>query len=313
MMLTTDGKLVIAKARSQGAIRAKSLSSDIQITGQLWSQASLDLWAGGNIAVMSQASAGALGDVSVNAQGITLNSGAVMGAGLDDQGKFTRLGALNLYAVDVTNAGTLKATGDVNIAVSGDLTNGLAAQAAPATQNIGWLGFYLTPQAPSTAASTAQRGVIEAGRNLTVTAGKDINSTAARSRPARTWHSTQAATSISRPRSKRAHRAPPIWGRMSPRRQCHHQRQGRCHHPGFQRQRGQERTSDRPGPGDAARGRRTETKTQTRQRAATRWASTARPRAAPPYGHRSHAAINAGGWVQIESEDQGYRRQWRRD
>ena len=89
MMLTTDGKLVIAKARSQGAIRAKSLSADIQITGQLWSQASLDLWAGGNIAVLSQASAGALGNVSVNAQGITLNAGAVIGAGLDDQGKFT--------------------------------------------------------------------------------------------------------------------------------------------------------------------------------------------------------------------------------
>ena len=123
MMLTTDGKLVIVKAKAQGAIRAKSLSSDIQIAGQLWSQASLDLWAGGNIAVLSQGSAGALGDVTVNAQGITLNSGAVIGAGLDDQGKFTGNGALNLYAANVTNAGTLQATGDVTLGLSGVLAN----------------------------------------------------------------------------------------------------------------------------------------------------------------------------------------------
>ena len=70
MMLTTGGKLVFAKARSQGAIRAKSLSADIQVTGQLWSQATLELRAGGNIAVLSQASAGALGNVSVDAQGV---------------------------------------------------------------------------------------------------------------------------------------------------------------------------------------------------------------------------------------------------
>ena len=123
-MLTADGKLVIAKAQSQGAIRAKSLSADIQVTGQVWSQATLELRAGGNIAVLSQASAGALGNVSVDAQGISLDAGAVIGAGLDDQGKFTGTGALNLYAVDVTNAGTLKATGDVNIAASGDLPMG---------------------------------------------------------------------------------------------------------------------------------------------------------------------------------------------
>ena len=176
MTLTADGKLVVAKARSQGAIQAKSLSSDIQIAGQVWSQAALDLWAGGNIAVLSQASAGALGNVTVNAQGISLDAGAVLGAGLDDQGKFTGSGTLNLYAVDVSNAGTLKATQDVNIAVSGDLTNGLAAQ-APTTQNIGWLGFYPAPQAPSTGTASTAGGVIEAGRNLTVNAGKGINGT----------------------------------------------------------------------------------------------------------------------------------------
>ena len=49
MMLTADGKLVLGKTQSQGAISAKSVSGDIQIAGQLWSQASLDLWAGGNI------------------------------------------------------------------------------------------------------------------------------------------------------------------------------------------------------------------------------------------------------------------------
>ena len=184
MMLTADSKLVIAKAKSQGAIRAKSLSADIQVTGPLWSQATLELRAGGNIAVLSQASAGALGNVSIDAQGISLASGAVLGAGLDDQGKFTGSGALNLYAVDVIN-GTLKATGDVNIAASGDVTNGLASQ-APTTQNIGWLGLYLTPQAPSTGTASTAGGVIEAGRNLTVNAGKDISSTASTSRRART-------------------------------------------------------------------------------------------------------------------------------
>jgi filamentous hemagglutinin len=123
MMLTADGKLVIAKAKSQGTIRAKSLSSDIQVAGQLWSQATLELRAAGNISVLSQASAGALGNVSIDAQGITLNSGAVIGAGLDDQGKLTGNGALNLYAANLTNAGTIEASQDVTLGLSGVLNN----------------------------------------------------------------------------------------------------------------------------------------------------------------------------------------------
>ena len=140
MTLTADGKLVIAKARSQGAIRAKSLSADIEISGQLWSQATLELRAGGNIAVLSQASAGALAGVSVTAQGISLNTGAVLGAGLDDQGKFTGSGTLNLYAADVTNAGTLKATQDINFALSGALDNQPASTITTTTTS-GWLFF----------------------------------------------------------------------------------------------------------------------------------------------------------------------------
>ena len=66
------------KTQSQGAISAKSVSGDIQIAGPLWSQASLDLWAGGNISLLAQVSAGALGNVSVTAQGLTLNAGAVL-------------------------------------------------------------------------------------------------------------------------------------------------------------------------------------------------------------------------------------------
>ena len=167
MMLTADGKLVIAKAHSQGAVQVKSLASDIQITGQLWSQASLDLWAGGNIAVFSQASAGALGNVSVTAQGISLNSGAVLGAGLDGQGKFTGSGSLNLYAADVTNSGTLKATQDINLALSGELNN----QPSSSTTTIAWLSFF----SKSVTTQSQSAGQIEAGRNLSINAAQVTN------------------------------------------------------------------------------------------------------------------------------------------
>ena len=167
MMLTADGKLVIAKAHGQGAIRAKSLSTDIEITGQAWSQASLELRAGGNIAVLSQASAGALGDVSVTAQGISLSSGAVLGAGLDDQGNFTGSGSLNLYAVDVTNAGTLKATQDIGFALSGELNN----QPASSTTTTAWLGFFTK----SVTTQSQPAGQIEAGRSLSVNAAQVTN------------------------------------------------------------------------------------------------------------------------------------------
>ena len=123
MTLTADGKLQVVKAQSQGAVSLKSQSSDILITDKVWSQASLTLWAGGNISIMAQASAGALGNVSVNAQGVTLNAGAILGAGLDEHGKFTGNGALNLYAANLSNAGTIQATGDVALGLTAVLAN----------------------------------------------------------------------------------------------------------------------------------------------------------------------------------------------
>jgi filamentous hemagglutinin len=140
------------------------------VTGQLWSQATLELRAGGDIAVLSQASAGALGNVSVTAQGITLNSGAVLGAGLDGQGKFTGNGTLNLYAANVTNAGTLKATQDIDFALSGTLNN--QPETATTTTTISWLGLF-SGQAGTT--SVQPGGQIEAGRNLSVTAAQVTN------------------------------------------------------------------------------------------------------------------------------------------
>ena len=47
----------------------------------------------------------------------------MLGAGLDDQGKFTGNGALNLYAANLSNAGTIQATGDVTLGLSGVLAN----------------------------------------------------------------------------------------------------------------------------------------------------------------------------------------------
>ena len=124
MMLTADGKLVLGKTQSQGAISAKSVSGDIQIGGQLWSQASLDLWAGGNVSLLAQVSAGALGNVSVTAQGLTLNAGAVLGAGLDAAtGNFTGGGALTVAAASLWNAGTMHATQNVTLGLTGVLNN----------------------------------------------------------------------------------------------------------------------------------------------------------------------------------------------
>ena len=125
LTITADGKLVFAgKTQSQGAISAKSVSGDIQIAGQLWSQASLDLWAGGNISLLAQVSAGALGNVSVTAQGLTLNAGAVLGAGLDAAtGNFTGGGALTVAAASLWNAGTMHATQNVTLGLTGVLNN----------------------------------------------------------------------------------------------------------------------------------------------------------------------------------------------
>ncbi|MEJ2116409.1 MAG: filamentous hemagglutinin N-terminal domain-containing protein, partial [Alphaproteobacteria bacterium] len=121
--LTADGKIVFGKTRSQGRIKATSHSSNIEIAQQVWSETALELTAGGNISVLDNIKAGAKGNVTLAADSLDLNAGALVGAGMNEDGTFVSGGLLTIEAAALTNRGTLQSGRNINITVTGTTTN----------------------------------------------------------------------------------------------------------------------------------------------------------------------------------------------
>lgn len=180
--VSADGKIVFGGQNSQGTIKARgtqgitanSKSGDIQIKSKVWSQSSLKLTAAGTISVDSKAAATAQGDVTANAQSLALYSGALLGAGLGENGNSGSSGTLAVQASQVSNAGTLTSAsltkldggtltnsgtvtsqGDTAITLSGDAANTNTISGQTVTLNAGGTFGNQAGASVTSASSTA--------------------------------------------------------------------------------------------------------------------------------------------------------------
>ncbi|WP_430514568.1 filamentous hemagglutinin N-terminal domain-containing protein [Pannonibacter phragmitetus] len=134
MVLTADGKLVLQKTVSQGAIKARSRSADVTVKGNLHAGTSLDLQGATAIRVLEHVVAGAQRDVTLKSGGDVSLKGDVLAAGLAGDGSVSQsTGKLGIEAggnVDVAASQTLSAgetitlTGGGSLASSGKITSG---------------------------------------------------------------------------------------------------------------------------------------------------------------------------------------------
>ncbi|TYC60064.1 hypothetical protein FMN50_08435 [Rhodobacterales bacterium] len=110
MVLTADGRLVMRKASSKGAIRARSKSAGIEVWNDVHAASDLSLTSKASTSFLNHVIAGARGNVEiVSGQDVEL-AGALTGAGMNADGSFAAA------------EGTLSVTAAGNITVATDNT-----------------------------------------------------------------------------------------------------------------------------------------------------------------------------------------------
>ncbi|WP_375682069.1 filamentous hemagglutinin N-terminal domain-containing protein, partial [Bartonella sp. CE47NXGY] len=98
MRLTSDGKLVIAKARAKGAVKAHSHHDSVHVKDLLFSEEAVELKALKHIELAEQARVAASGTVDVGADLIKLQSHALLASGIGSDGQQSATGSLHLQA-----------------------------------------------------------------------------------------------------------------------------------------------------------------------------------------------------------------------
>ncbi|WP_254472602.1 DUF637 domain-containing protein, partial [Bartonella sp. B1098] len=98
MRLTSDGKLVLAKARAKGAVHAHSHHESVHVKDLLFSEDSVELKARHTVELAEHARVAASGDVDVNADVIKLGSDALLANGIGNDGQQSASGSLHLKA-----------------------------------------------------------------------------------------------------------------------------------------------------------------------------------------------------------------------
>lgn len=128
MVLTADGKLVLQKTVSQGAIKARSRSADVTVKGNLHAGTSLELQGATAIRVLEHVVAGAQRDVTLKSGGDVSLKGDVLAAGLAGDGSASQsTGNLGIEAggnVDVAASQTLSAGETITLTGGGSLASG---------------------------------------------------------------------------------------------------------------------------------------------------------------------------------------------
>ncbi|WP_119396843.1 hemagglutinin repeat-containing protein [Pannonibacter phragmitetus] len=128
MVLTADGKLVMQKTVSQGAIKARSRSADVTVKGNLHAGTSLELQGETAIRVLEHVVAGAQRDVTLKSGGDVSLEGDVLAAGLAGDGSVSQsTGKLGIEAggnVDVAASQTLSAGEALTLTGGGSLASG---------------------------------------------------------------------------------------------------------------------------------------------------------------------------------------------
>ncbi|GAA5109612.1 DUF637 domain-containing protein [Bartonella jaculi] len=101
MRLTSDGKLVLAKARAKGAVHAHSHHESVHVKDLLFSEDSVKLKARHTVELAEHARVAASGNVDVNADTIKLGSDALLANGIGNDGQQSATGSLHLQATKV--------------------------------------------------------------------------------------------------------------------------------------------------------------------------------------------------------------------
>ncbi|WP_345117250.1 DUF637 domain-containing protein, partial [Bartonella jaculi] len=98
MRLTSDGKLVIAKARAKGAVKAHSHHDSVHVKDLLFSEEAVELKALKHVELAEQARVAASGAVDVRADVIKLQFHALLASGIGSDGTQSATGSLHLKA-----------------------------------------------------------------------------------------------------------------------------------------------------------------------------------------------------------------------
>ncbi|WP_375651402.1 filamentous hemagglutinin N-terminal domain-containing protein, partial [Bartonella sp. AA78NXGY] len=113
MRLTSDGKLVIAKARAKGAVKAHSHHDSVHVKDLLFSEEAVELKALKHVELAEQARVAASGTVDVGADLIKLQSHALLASGIGSDGQQSATGSLHLQAAKLEAGNGRIAAGDL--------------------------------------------------------------------------------------------------------------------------------------------------------------------------------------------------------
>ncbi|WP_375642776.1 hypothetical protein, partial [Bartonella sp. CM100XJJH] len=113
MRLTSDGKLVIAKARAKGAVKARSHHDSVHVKDLLFSEEAVELKALKHVELAEQARVAASGAVDVHADLIKLQSHALLASGIGSDGQQSATGSLHLQAAKLEAGNGRIAAGDL--------------------------------------------------------------------------------------------------------------------------------------------------------------------------------------------------------
>ncbi|WP_375648573.1 DUF637 domain-containing protein [Bartonella sp. MU70NMGDW] len=113
MRLTSDGKLVIAKARAKGAVKAHSHHDSVHVKDLLFSEEAVELKALKHVELAEQARVAASGAVDVHADLIKLQSHALLASGIGSDGQQSATGSLHLQAAKLEAGNGRIAAGDL--------------------------------------------------------------------------------------------------------------------------------------------------------------------------------------------------------
>ncbi|VEJ46082.1 DUF637 domain-containing protein [Bartonella vinsonii] len=113
MRLTSDGKLVIAKARAKGAVKAHSHHDSVHVNDLLFSEEAVELKALKHVELAEHARVAASGTVDVRADVIKLQSHALLASGIGSDGQQSATGSLHLKATKLEAGDGRIAAGDL--------------------------------------------------------------------------------------------------------------------------------------------------------------------------------------------------------
>ncbi|EJF77023.1 Hemolysin precursor [Candidatus Bartonella washoeensis] len=113
MRLTSDGKLVLAKARAKGVVKAHSHHDSVHVKDLLFSEEAVELKALKHVELAEHARVAASGTVNVRADVIKLQSHALLASGIGSDGQQSATGSLHLQVAKLEAGDGRIAAGDL--------------------------------------------------------------------------------------------------------------------------------------------------------------------------------------------------------